>query len=428
MILTKKGFLINSYLYKLFTKTKKESPTDEISKNAELLIRASFIYKEMAGVYSILPLGLRVINKITNIIREEMNKVGGQEISMTALQDKACWEKTDRWDDKNVDNWFKTKLKNKTEVGLGFTHEEPLTNIMKEHISSYRDLPIYVYQFQTKFRNEKRAKSGILRGREFLMKDLYSFNKDEEDFNEFYDKMKLAYKTIFQRVGIGHITYLTYASGDTFGDYSHEFQTITSAGEDTIYLNEDTNIAVNKEVYTDEVLNKLNLDKDKLIEHRSIEVGNIFPLGTKFSKTLGLEYKTETGGKKPVIMGSYGIGLGRLMGAIVEVLADDKGLIWPESIAPFKVHLFGIGEQESEIKNKADEVYENFQKMGVEVLYDDRVGISAGEKLADADLIGIPYRIVISKRSLEAGGVEIKKRLEAKEEIIAIDKINKYVK
>src|SRR3989344_4352420 len=234
----------------LFTKTRREAPSDEVSKNAILLTRAGFVHKEMAGVYSYLPLGLRVIKKIENIIREEMNAIGGQELELTALQDKTLWEKTGRWSDEVVDVWFKTRDDN---YGLGFTHEEPLTQIMKEHISSYRDLPIYVYQFQTKFRNEKRAKSGILRGREFLMKDLYSFNKDEEDFNEFYDKMKLAYKTIFQRVGIGHITYLTYASGDTFGDYSHEFQTITSAGEDTIYLNEDTNIAVNKEVYTDEV-------------------------------------------------------------------------------------------------------------------------------------------------------------------------------
>lgn len=412
---------------KLFTKTRKENPTDETSKNAELLIKASFIHKEMAGVYSYLPLGLMVFKKITNIIREEMNKIGGQEISMTTLQDKSLWEKTNRWDEKIVDIWFKTKLKNENHLGLGWTHEEPLVSIMKEHINSHKDLPLYVYQIQNKFRNEKRAKSGILRGREFMMKDLYSFSHNEEEFQKFYDEIKLAYKTIFQRVGIGQVTYLTLASGGTFGDSSHEFQTITSAGEDTIYLDESNGIAINKEIYNDETIKKLGLDKEKLTEHRSIEIGNIFPLGTKFSKDLGLTYKSESGEDKLVVMGSYGIGIGRLMGSIVEVLADDKGLIWPESVAPFKVHLLEITGGNEEIKIKTNEIYKKLKQEGIEVLYDDRE-IGAGEKLTDADLIGIPYRAIISDRSLANGGIEIKKRIEEKERIISVEELIKEFK
>ena len=401
----------------LFTKTKKESPADEVSLNAELLIKAGFINKEMAGVYSYLPLGLRVIKKIENIIREEMNTIGGQELVMTALQDKSLWERTDRWDDEKVDNWFKTKLKNDTELGLGFTHEEPLTRMMKEFINSYRDLPCSVYQFQTKFRNEARAKSGIMRCREFVMKDLYSFSKNEEEHNIFYEKAKEAYKNIFKRVGIGHLTYVTFASGGSFSKYSHEFQTVTGAGEDTIYIDENKSIAINKEVYNDEVISSLGLTKEDLIEKKAVEVGNIFTLGTRFSDALSLKYKTEQGEEKSVFMGSYGIGPGRLMGTIVEVLSDDKGIIWPESVAPFKVHLLVLGNDERTCE-EADKLYEELSEKGIEVLYDDRSDTSAGEKFADADLIGIPYRVVVSKRSLVDGGFEVKKRTEEKGKIV----------
>jgi prolyl-tRNA synthetase len=402
---------------KLFTKTKKESPADEVSLNAELLIKAGFVDKEMAGVYSYLPLGLRVFNKIQNIIREEMNAIGGQELILTALQDKATWEKTDRWDDEKIDVWFKTKLKNDSELGLGFTHEEPLTKLMKEFIHSYRDLPFSAYQFQTKFRNETRAKSGIMRTREFVMKDLYSFSKDEAEHNEFYEKAKEAYKTIFKRVGIGHLTYITFASGGAFSKYSHEFQTVTGAGEDTIYIDENKGIAVNKEVYTDEVIENLGLSKDALVENRSVEVGNIFTLGTRFSDAFDLAYQTESGENKPVFMGSYGIGPGRLMGTVVEVLSDDKGIIWPESVAPYKVHLLALGEDEGILK-ESEALYQDLSEKGIEVLFDDRTGLSAGEKFADADLIGIPYRIVVSKRSLADGGYELKKRIEQNGKVV----------
>jgi len=406
----------------LFTKTRKEAPADEPSKNAELLIKGGFIHKEMAGVYSYLPLGMRVLDKVMDVIREEMNAVGGQEISMTALQDKEVWEKTDRWDDEKVDVWFKTKLKNDTELGLGFTHEEPLTRLMTEHISSYRDLPKFVYQFQTKFRNETRAKSGIMRCREFIMKDLYSFAQDEAEHMEFYEKTKEAYKKIFKRLGIGHLTYLTFASGGAFSKYSHEFQTVTGAGEDTIYIDESKGIAVNQEVLTDEVLANLGLVRADLVEQRAVEVGNIFTLGERFSKALGLAYTDEAGEKKNVFMGSYGIGPGRVMGTIVEVLSDEKGIIWPEAVAPFSAHILELGDSE-EVLEAAGGLYETLAAAGIETLYDDRKEMSAGEKFADADLLGMPYRIVVSARSLKENGFEVKKRTEEKGKIMSADEL-----
>ncbi len=402
---------------KLFTKTKKESPADEVSLNAELLIKAGFINKEMAGVYSYLPMGLRVLNKIQNIIRDEMNAIGGQEVTMTALQEKATWEPTDQWSDENVDVWFKTKLKNDTELGLAVTHEAAMTKMLKGFINSYRDLPFSVYQFQTKFRNETRAKSGIMRCREFVMKDLYSFSRDEAEHAEFYEKSKEAYKNIFKRVGIGHLTYLTFASGGMFSKFSHEFQTVTGAGEDTIYIDENKGIAINKEVYNDEVIESLGLSRETLVENRAVEVGNIFTLGTRFSDALELKYQTEEGESKSVFMGSYGIGPGRLMGTVVEVLSDDKGIIWPESIAPYKVHLLALGEDEA-IKKESESLYADLLEKGIEVLFDDRSDVSAGEKFADADLIGIPYRVVVSKRSLADGGYELKKRIEPNGKVI----------
>ncbi len=406
----------------LFTKTKKESPTDEVAQNAELLIKAGFINKEMAGVYSYLPLGLRVIKKIENIIREEMDAIGGQEMKTSILQNKEIWEKSGRWSDKDIDIWFKTKFKNGGEVGLSFTNEEAYANILKQYISSYKDLPVYPYDFKSIFRNEARSKSGILRGKEFYWKALYSFSKNEEGHNEFYEKAKLAYRNIFQRVGIGHLTYITFASGGSFSKFSHEFQTVTGAGEDTIYIDEDKGIAVNKEVYEDEVLKNLGLEKDRLIEKRAVEVGNIFSLGTRFSEPFDLKYKDENGEEKLVVMGSYGIGLGRLMGTIVESLSDGKGIIWPESVAPFKVHLLSLGDDDK-TNSEGDKLYENLSEKGIEVLYDDRRDVSAGEKFADSDLIGIPYRVVVSKRSLNDGGFEIKKRTEEKGKIVSFEKL-----
>ncbi len=396
----------------LFTKTRKEAPSDEVAKNAELLTRAGFIHKEMAGVYSFLPLGLIVLENIKNIIREELNKVGGQEVVMTTLQKKEVWEKTDRWNDEVVDDWFKTKLKNGTELGLAFTHEEALTNIMTNFVSSYKDLPIYSYQFQTKFRNELRAKSGIMRGREFLMKDLYDFSLNKEEHDKFYESMKQVYMNIFTRVGIGEQTYLTMSSGGTFSKYSFEFQTITDSGEDVILYDEKKKVAVNKDDYSEEIFKDFGLDEKDLDlkEAKSVEVGDIYTLGEKYSKTLGLTYKDKEGKDQNVYMGSYGIGVPRLMGTIVEVWSDDNGLVWPESIAPFKVHIIELGGSDSEASSYAKELYADLQKSNISVLYDDRDDVRAGEKFADADLLGMPFRVVVSKKTLAEGKLELKNR------------------
>ena len=408
----------------LFTKTQRESPSDEVSLNAELLIKAGYVYKEMSGVYSYLPLGLRVLKKIEGIIREEMDKIGGTEMKTSIFQNKDVWDKTGRWDDSVVDIWFKTKLKNGGDLGLSFTNEEAYANILKQHINSYKDLPAYPYDFKEIFRNEARSKSGILRGREFFWKALYSFSKDEEEHNIFYEKAKESYKNIFKRVGIGHLTYLTFASGGTFSKYSHEFQTLTGAGEDTIYLDENRGLAINKEIYDDEELKFLGLKKEDLIEKKSIEVGNIFSLGTKFTEPFNLTYKDKDGREKLVIMGSYGIGLGRLMGTVVEVLSDDRGIIWPESIAPFKIHLLSLGKDEK-VLQEAENLYKELTQKGIEVLYDDREDVSAGEKFADSDLMGIPFRVIISNRTVTEGGYELKKRTEEKERIVKREELFK---
>lgn len=406
----------------LFTKTRKEDPSDEVSRNARLLIRAGYVHKEMAGVYSFLPLGLRALRKIERIIREEMDRIGGREVLLTALQNPEIWRETNRWDDAIVDNWFKTALKNGSELGLGFTHEEAITSMMKRHIASYRDLPVYSYQIQTKFRNEERAKSGIVRGREFLMKDLYSFSATEQDLDAFYDRCAEAYLRIFSRVGIGAQTFKTFASGGVFSKYSHEFQAVSDAGEDTIYLSRAKNIAVNEEVYTDDVLKDLGLEKNELESVKSIEVGNIFKLGTRFSEALGLLYRDESGEMKPVVMGSYGIGPTRLLGTAVEVLSDNKGIVWPESVAPFRVHLLSLGADK-----EANEWYEKLRGAGIETLFDDR-DASAGEKFGDSDLLGMPWRVVVSKRSIEKGGAEMKRRTESESKIVLFDEVLNILK
>ncbi len=410
----------------LFTKTRREAPKDETSKNAQLLIRAGFIQKMQAGVYSYLPLGERVIEKIKTIIRDEMNAIGGQEVSLASLQEKEMWTKTGRWDDAVVDNWFKTKLKNDTELGLGFTHEEPLTTVLKDHIRSFRDLPAYIYQFQTKFRNEKRAKSGILRGREFLMKDLYSFSATEDGRAQFYEKAKEAYVKIFQKAGIGDKTFVTFASGGSFAQFSHEFQMLTDAGEDSIFVDKKKNIAINQEVLTDEVLAQLDLKREDLVEEKAVEVGNIFNLGTKFSEPLGLSFQAEDGSMQPVIMGSYGIGVPRLMGAIVEASNDEAGIIWPRSVAPFDIHLVHISGSD-DAASRADKLYQELQDAGFEVLYDDRAHARAGEKLNDADLIGLPTRIVVSdKNTVGPDGkmlLEVKDRKSGEVTHVASDEI-----
>ena len=390
----------------LFTKTQKEAPADEVAKNAQLLIQAGYIYKNMAGAYSFLPLGLQVLENINTIIRQEMNVIGGQELHMPSLQEDRLWKLSDRWDADKVEVWFKTQLQAGGTVGLAWTHEEVITDLMRQYISSYKDLPFSAYQIQTKFRNEMRAKSGIMRTREFLMKDSYSFSATQEQHDAFYESCAEAYMKIFTRLGIGARTYKTFASGGAFSKFSHEFQTLAEAGEDVVYVSEEKGIAVNEEVLAEVDLAELGVTKEELVKRKSIEVGNIFSLGTKFSEAIGLQFNDETGTKQPVIMGSYGIGPARAMGTIVDLLADDKGIVWPASVAPYQVHLVGLNTDDSSIVDWADGIYTALKSAGVSVLYDDR-DARPGEKFADSDLLGMPYRVVASKKGKEAGVFEV---------------------
>jgi prolyl-tRNA synthetase len=397
----------------LFTKTRREAPKDEVAKNAQLLIRAGYIHKEMAGVYDFLPLGLRVVENIKNIVREEMNRLGGQELIMTALQRKELWETTDRWSDEKVDVWFKSELKSGGEVGLGWSHEEPITEMMKQYLASYRDLPAYVYQFQTKMRNELRAKSGIMRGREFVMKDMYSYTKGKEEHQKFYDATIDAYHRVYERLGLGNRTFLTFASGGAFTQFSHEFQTVCDAGEDTIHLHRGKKIAINKEVLQEDVLKQLGVKREDLEEVKAVEVGNIFDFGGIKSEQMGLYFKNETGEKTPVHLGSYGIGITRVMGTIVEVFADEKGIVWPETVAPYAVHLVEINNGNADVTQEAQELYRELEQAGVSVLHDDR-DARAGEKFADSDLLGLPLRVVVSEKTVAAGKFECTERKTGK--------------
>ena len=404
----------------LFSKTSKTVPKDEASINAKLLIRAGFIDKVMTGVYTLLPLGFRVYKKIEQIIREEMNNIGGQEIYMPTLHPKENWEKTNRWG--NMDDLFKLPIGKDKTLALGPTHEEIVSPMLKKYVSSYKDLPVYVYHIQNKFRNELRAKSGLLRGREFIMKDLYSFHLNQADLDIYYEKVKKAYVKIFKRAGINANTYLTYASGGTFSKYSHEFQTLTKAGEDIIYICPKCKVAVNKEIIEEQEHKCPQCGSKKLKEAKAVEVGNIFKLSTKFSRPFSLSYIDNKGRKQLIIMGCYGIGLQRLIGTIVEVSNDDKGIIWPEAVAPYKVHLVLLNENK-----KADKIYKNLEKAGIEVLYDDRKDASAGEKLADADLIGLPFRLIVSAKTLKENSIEIKKRNSNKAKMVKINKAIEFL-
>ncbi len=403
----------------LFTKTRREAPKDEVSLNAQLLIRAGFVYKVMAGVYAYTPLGLRVLENIKQIVREEMNAIDGQELIMTNLQRRDTWEVTGRWSDEAVDVWFKTKLQDGVELGLAWSHEEAIMEMMEQFVSSYKDLPVSVYQFQTKLRNELRAKSGIMRGREFVMKDMYSLHATKEDMDQYYDRVIEAYKKIYDRLGIGDETFVTFASGGAFTKFSHEFQTLCKAGEDTLFVNADRSVAVNEEVL-DDATTELHVDKATLSPVTSAEVGNIFKFGTEKSEKMRIFFKDAEGKQQPIYLASYGIGITRVMGVIVEKFADDKGMVWPESVAPFRVHLLSLGADDA-----ASKLYEALTVAGIEVLFDDR-DASAGEKFSDADLMGMPYRITLGKRSLERGVVEVKKRTNDDVEEVKIEDVVTY--
>lgn len=402
----------------LFPKTLKEAPKDEVSVNAKFLIRAGFIAKLMAGSYTLLPLGRRVERKIEQIIREEMDRTGALEVFMPLLHPKEIWEETGRWDSaKEVMYQFK---KNDREYALSFTHEEIVMDLLRKYISSYKDLPVKLYHFSTKFRNELRAKSGILRGREFLMKDLYSAHVSEEDLMKYYWEVADAYQKAFKRIGLE--TYITEAAGGVFtSNFTHEFQVLSETGEDRIYFSKDWKYAKNKEIMTEE-----DYEKADLREEKSIEVGNIFPLGTTYAEKMNLYFTDQHGHKKPVWFASYGIGPTRVMGTIVEVSHDEKGIIWPESVAPYQVHLIDVTNQQSAIKRKGEEVYKRLIDAGIEVLYDDREDRGPGQKFADADLIGIPVRLIVSVKTGDQ--IEWKKREAQQSELVSFEEVIKRLR
>jgi len=411
---------------KLFYKTTKEKSSGTESVSHDLLTRVGFIDQLTAGVYTFLPLGLKVLTNIENIIRKNMeaSPINGQEILMPVLHPKDNWQKTGRWD--SLDILFKVKGSGDKQYALGATHEEVISPLAKKNILSYKDLPVSLFQIQTKFRDELRVKSGILRTREFLMKDLYSFHATQEDLDEYYEKMVKIYANLFKECGVGKMTYQTLSSGGSFSKFSDEFQTITDAGEDTIYICQECRMAINKEIKEGNQLCP-KCRSGAFEGKKTVEVGNIFKLGTKYSLPFNLKFSDKDGSQNPVIMGCYGIGLGRLMGAIVEVNHDDKGIIWPKKIAPFLVHLIGI-EDNKKVRAFAIKIYDSLQKNGIEVLYDDRQEKSVGEKFAEADLIGIPFRIVISEKTLKTSSVETRNRGNNQIKIIKINQLAKFLK
>jgi len=416
---------------KLFSKTTKSSKEYD-SINATLLTKGGFIDQVMAGVYSYLPLGLRVLRKIENIIRDEMDQIS-VEVKMPSLSPLDLWEKTGRLE--TIDVLIKTtpanklaKEKNDSSYILGPSHEEIITPLSKLFNQSYKDFPTSAYQILVKFRNELRPKSGLLRGREFLMKDMYSFHTNQEDFQKYYDQTKVSYMNVYKRVGLGDDTVIALASGGDFADaYSHEFQTKCESGEDQIFYVKSKDVYYNKEVAPTNT-GKLAEDGDIFPEtgekyevFKGSEVGNIFTLGTKYTEAFDYKFIDQDGTKKEILMGCYGIGVSRLMGVIVEKFNDDKGIVWPESIAPFRVHLLGLGMDQENVRNHAEEIYKKLIASGVEVLFDDRVEASAGEKLGDADLIGCPFRVVVSKKTEEK--LELKKRNEKESKLLSVEEL-----
>ncbi len=408
---------------KLFSKTNKNKSADVESVSHDLLTRGGFVDQLMAGVYSFLPLGFRVLKNIENIVRKNMEEAGGQEILMPVLQPKENWLKTGRWE--TMDVLFRIKGSGDKEYALGPTHEEVVSPLAKKVIFSYKDLPLSVFQIQTKFRDELRAKSGILRTREFLMKDMYSFHTTQEDQEKYYQKIIKVYFNIFKELGIKNKTYLTLSNGGTFSKYSHEFQMVTDAGEDIIYICNKCKTAINKEIKAETPVCP-NCSSDSFEEKKAVEVGNIFHLGTKFSLPFDLKFKDKDGLEKPVIMGCYGLGISRALGAVVEVNNDERGIVWPREIAPFVVHLISIGEGKA--KATAEKLYQELQKENIQVLYDDRQDKSAGEKFAEADLIGIPYRVVVSEKTLAKNSVELKERSKGTVKLVKIKQLAKAIK
>ncbi len=408
----------------LFTKTAKESSADAQSINADLLTRAGYIHKTMAGVYSYLPLGLRVLRRVEQVVREEMDFIGGQEVLLSALAPKETWMQTGRWD--TLDVLFKSVCGSDSEIALNPTHEEVVSPLAKSFVASHKDLPFACYQIQTKFRNEPRAKSGILRGREFLMKDLYSFHADQACLERFYEKVQGAYDKIFDRLGLGAKTYLTYASGGSFSKYSHEYQVVLPSGEDTVYISvaaeaKGKRIAINKEIFEEGKTVCPVTGGSEFREDKASEAGNIFQLGTRFSEPFGLQYTNAKGERQTAVMGCYGIGISRLMGIIAEAFSDEHGLVWPAAVAPADIIIVPIAKETiDEGYTRAFELYHTLMARGVRCLFDDRLGQSTGSRLADAELLGIPKRVLVSEKSLAAGGAEVKDRANGTVQILPL--------
>lgn len=405
--------------------TKKEFPKDEEAYNAQILVRAGFVDKLMSGVYTYLPLGLRVIKRIENIIRKHIDTLGAQEVLMPVLHPKENWQMTGRWDE--LDVLFKISSDDHKEYALGATHEEVVTPLAQKAVFSYKDLPLGLYQIQTKFRDEPRAKSGVLRGREFIMKDLYSFHATEDDLHRYYERVERVYEAIFAELGIAQKTYKTFASGGTFSQYSHEYQTVFDRGEDVIFICPACKIAVNKEIIIQQS-NCPSCGSDQLVEQRASEVGNIFKLHAKYSSPFNFSYSDDQGVPCPVLMGCYGMGVSRLMGICAEFFHDDRGLAWPPSIAPFDVHVIALCGSDATanelIMRRAREVYDVLIASGSQVLFDDRSDVSAGEKFTESDLIGIPIRMVVSSKT--GDHVEVKHRREEAVSLVDFSDITQY--
>jgi len=445
------------YQSQLFCKTKKETPKEAVLISHKYLIRADFIEQTISGVYRFLPLGFRVLKRIGEIIRGEMQNLGAQELYLPALQDKSLWIETNRWE--TIDPpLFKLKDRHQKETALGSTHEEEITDIVRKRINSYQDLPVYLYQIQNKFRNEMRATGGLLRTREFLMKDLYSFHANERDLTDFYQEVKKSYFRIFERCGLETLC-VEAASGAIGGEMSHEFMVLNDSGEDKILICKKCRWGANIEKTGE--MKKCPECKGVLEKRNAIEVGHVFNLGTKYSEAMSATFRDKDGKTKPVIMGCYGIGLPRLLATIAEVHYDENGIIWPKEAAPFDVHLiqipssagsrassknvhsslpfatarevkkrtsFSSPENSQRVKKAAEKLYQGLQKTGIEVLYDDREERTAGEKFADADLIGIPIRLVVSERTVKQNCAELKKRNEEKTKLVKLDSVKSHVK
>lgn len=406
----------------LFLKTKKQALKDDTSLNSQLLYRAGYIDKTMAGAYALLPLGLQLHNNICNIIRKEINLLNAQELKLNILTPKENWVKTDRWD--NFDALFRFKSSYGSSFALGATHEEIITPLAKDFIKSYKDLPFALYQIQTKLRDEARPKGGMLRLREFTMKDLYSFHENRQDLDKYYEKVKKAYLKIFKQLKLK--VYAVEASGETFSNLSHEFLTPLEIGEDEILVCEKDETHFCKksdhgEIQTCPVC-KSNIKKIKVAE-----LAHIFKLETKFSKAFDVNYLDKQGKQNLVYMGCYGIGISRIIGILAEKFADDKGLSFPNSVAPFSIHLVPLYTKEAKVNKKIQDqilkIYDKLVKSNISVLYDNRE-VSNSIKLVESDLIGIPYRIVISEKTLENNSFEFKERNKKTAKIIPLKNFN----